>query len=148
MTNSKKQLTDKQKLFLDALFEVDDSLYPSEHKRLCAIAKMAGYAEGTDPYGILKGLSEEVVARTTEFLALHAPKSAKSMVKIQENPTMLGAKNLLDASKEIMDRGGVVKQDKPDSAADTPNSILVVGTKIKVDLDDPNNVIIEDDRND
>jgi len=45
------------------------------------------------------------------MLAVNAPKAAASMVGLLQDPNVLGARNLVAASKEILDRSGVVKKE-------------------------------------
>jgi hypothetical protein len=46
------------------------------------------------------------------MMALHAPKATQKLLSILDDPTALGAKNLLAATKEILDRAGVIKQER------------------------------------
>jgi len=57
-------------------------------------------------------LRDEIVERTQLMMAWHAPKATQKLLSILDDPTALGAKNLLAATKEILDRAGVIKQER------------------------------------
>ena len=60
----------------------------------------------------MSSLRDEIVERTQLMMALHAPKATQKLLSILDDPTALGAKNLLAATKEILDRAGVIKQER------------------------------------
>lgn len=110
MGDAPKKYTEKQEAFLDALM--------GEAKGDLRVAiRMAGYAEGTRTSEVVKGLKEEILERATMMLALNAPKAAFGMVGVLSDPTALGAKNQISAAKEILDRTGLVKQEKVEVTA-------------------------------
>ena len=101
---AERELTEKQKAFLDALFSGASS--PTEAKR------QAGYSEATQTTNILKGLEDEVVERTKAFLTLHGPKAAKAIISGIDDPTQLGLRDKITSAKDILDRIGVERTEK------------------------------------
>ena len=49
---------------------------------------------------------------TESFMARNAPKAAVAMVSGMEDPTQLGMRDKLSASKELLDRVGLIKTEK------------------------------------
>lgn len=101
---AKKELTDNQKAFLEHLFG-EAKGHPVEAK------KLAGYSDGTPTTTIMNALREEIVSRTTDYLAMYGPKAAMSMTDMITGVTP-ASKDDLAVSKEILDRGGIVKPEK------------------------------------
>ncbi len=103
MSNDKK-LTEKQQLFLDAL--VGEA--QGNHRKAMEIA---GYSPNTSLHEVVKNLKEEIIERASMVLALNAPAAAFGMVGVLNDPTSLGARNAVAASKEIMDRTGLIRKE-------------------------------------
>ena len=97
--------TDKQKLFLDALYE-------SAKGDVRKAMDIAGYAKTTPLSAVIEPLADEIVRRGQHFMAVHVPKAALGMVNIIDDPNQLGVSNRIAAAKEVMDRAGLVKRDK------------------------------------
>ena len=100
-----RQLTDKQKKFLDVLFEDEGGDIPTA-KRL------AGYADATSSTEVVASLKEEIIDATHMYMARNAPKAAMSMVGALYDPTELGIRDKMAAAKELLDRTGLVKTEK------------------------------------
>ena len=101
-----KELTDKQKLFLEYLFH-EQVLGDFDKAK-----ELAGYSPNTLTSWILDSLKEEIVERTKLYLAKNAPKAAFGVVNVLEQPGLMGQTVRLSAAKEILDRVGVVKTEK------------------------------------
>lgn len=100
----KDKLTDKQKAFLDALFG-------DEAKGDIKMAlKIAGYTKNNNH--LVYELKDEVLDRARNYLALHAPRAAMGLTGVLDNPTNLGNKSTLAAATQILDRIGIIKQEK------------------------------------
>lgn len=99
------KLTDKQELFLELLFDKNIKS-PKE------AAELAGYSGNLSQIFQSKALSEAVLEKSQSFTAMHAPKAIMSLIDLLDNPNKLGAANIVSASKELLDRGGLVKKDK------------------------------------
>ena len=100
-----RKLSERQQRFLEALF--------AEAKGNFKDAKIiAGYSPKTTNQEIIKGLKEEILEATQPFMAGNAPKAAFAMVNGIEDPTQLGIRDKLGASKELLDRVGLIKTEK------------------------------------
>lgn len=102
----KKELTNQQKLFLEALFSEECDGDPVKAKHA------AGYSSNVPTSQILKSVEEEVLEATRAFLSRNGPRAAISLVKTLVDPTSLGIKERNNAAKDILDRIGVVKTEK------------------------------------
>ena len=119
-----RKLTDKQQKFLDVLFdEAGGSVV--EAKRL------AGYSENNSTTEIVKALKEEIVEITQLYMARNAPRAAMSLVSGMIDPTELGMKEKLNASKDLLDRIGLTKTDKIQVEAN--NGLMILPPKDNTD---------------
>jgi hypothetical protein len=98
-----RELTERQKLFLDVLFTDECAGDPR------IAMSLAGYSDNVAPSSVTASLKDEILERTKVWLANQGPKAAMKMVGILNSPTQLGNRELLQASKEILDRIGVIK---------------------------------------
>ena len=122
-----RELTDKQKAFLEHLFDEANG-DPLVAKRL------AGYSEYMRTSEIVNSLKDEIMEATQMYMARNAPKAAMSLVDALKDPTELGIRDKMSAAKELLDRTGLVKVEK-----------MQVETKGGVMLMPPKNAHIEDD---
>lgn len=100
-----RQLTERQQKFLDVLFD--------EAGGDVARAKiLAGYSETSSTSDIVKSLKEEIMEATQIYMSRNAPKAAVAMVSGVDDPTQLGIRDKLSASKELLDRVGLIKTEK------------------------------------
>jgi|TARA_R100001126_G_C4871000_1_gene173015 hypothetical protein len=100
-----RKLTDRQQKFIDALF--------SEANGSIKDAKIiAGYSPNSNNNEIISALKDEILEATQTYMAGNAPKAAVAMVSSIDDPTQLGIRDRLSASKEILDRIGLVKTEK------------------------------------
>ena len=120
MTTKKRELTDRQKTFLDVLFD-------KAHGDVVQAKKLAGYSETTSTSEIVKGLKEEIIDATQTFMARNAPKAAMAVVSGVVNPTDLGTREKLNAAKELLDRTGIVKTEK--MQVETSGGIMLLPAK-------------------
>ena len=100
-----KELTEKQRKFLDVLF--DEANGDVTQAKL-----LAGYAPTSSTSDIVRGNKEEVLEATQMFMARNAPKAAVAMVSGINDPTELGIRDKMTAAKELLDRTGLVKTEK------------------------------------
>lgn len=122
-----RQLTDRQKKFLEVLFD-------EANGDIVAAKKLAGYSENTPTTEIVTSLKEEILDATHMYMARNAPKAAMSMVGALYEPTELGIRDKMAAAKELLDRTGLVKTEK-----------MQVEAKGGVMLMPPKNISYEDD---
>jgi|TARA_B100000519_G_scaffold183734_1_gene177585 hypothetical protein len=100
-----RQLSDRQKKFLDALF--------TTAKGNIKDAKIiAGYSPNTSNQEIIKAIKDEVLEATQMYMASNAPKAAFAMANGLDDPTELGFRDKMTAAKELLDRSGLVKTEK------------------------------------
>ena len=112
-----RQLTEKQQRFLDVLFD-------GAGGNPVAAKKLAGYSDTVSSTTIMAALQEEVNDLTRKFLAAAGTRAAYSLLEVMTNPTDLGNKEKLAASKDVLDRAGFVKTDKVEIKSDSPVFIL------------------------
>lgn len=118
-------LTDMQEAFLDALFElggdVDGAL------------KAAGYRI-KDRNTVLRSLSAEIKDRAELYMAGHAVKSAMALAGVIDDPTALGNDKKIVAAKELLDRVGLVKQEKVQVDTGDSRAVVILPAKRTDDL--------------
>ena len=112
-----RQLTDKQKKFLDVLFD-EAKGDPNQAK------KLAGYTPNASTKEITESLQEEIADLTKRFIAQSSTKAAYTMFSVMADPTDLGVKEKMMAAKDILDRAGFVKTDKVEVRSAEPLFIL------------------------
>jgi len=100
-----RQLTGKQQVFLDVLFDEAGG-------NMATAKKLAGYSETSSTTEIVKGLKEEILEATQMYMARNAPKAAMAMTGALYDPTELGIRDKMVAAKELLDRVGLVKTEK------------------------------------
>ena len=124
----KLSLTEKESKFLDALFGDANG-----HFRTAM--DIAGYSKSEYPARIIKRLKEEIVERAEYVLAANAPKAVMSMVDIIDDPSALGNREKLAASKEVLDRVGLVRTEKVEHKGN-PSAVVVLPTLNKDEDED------------
>ena len=75
-----RELTQKQRLFLDVLFD-------KAQGSIVQAKKLAGYSDGTSSSEVVRSLKDEINEATREYLARVAPKAAFSMANVLDDPT-------------------------------------------------------------
>ena len=105
MKNEPKVLTEKQEAFLEALLG-------EARGDIRRAMDLAGYSDNTKVKEVVGPLKEEITERAAMMLAMNAPKAAFGMVSVLDDPTALGARNQINAAKEILDRTGLVKKEQ------------------------------------
>ena len=114
---TKRELTDKQQLFLDVLFEEAEG-DPLKAK------KLAGYSDNVPTSSVTASLVDEITELTRKFIAQSSTKAAYTMFKVMGATDMLGAKERMAAAKDLMDRAGFVKTEKVEVSTSEPVFIL------------------------
>lgn len=102
-----KNLTDKQRMFLEVLFDEAGG-------DVVAAKKLAGYAPESSTAAIVESLKDEIAEKTRTYFARTAPKAAMAMVGALYDPTELGIKDKMAAAKDLLDRAGLGKTEKVD----------------------------------
>jgi hypothetical protein len=101
----KKQLNEMQEKFLEALCGESGG-------DIRAAMRIAGYSENTRVREVVGNLKEEIIERTQMMLAMNAPRAAHGMVNVLTDPSAMGARNVVSASREILDRVGLIKKEQ------------------------------------
>ena len=112
-----RELTQKQRLFLDVLFD-------KAQGSIVQAKKLAGYSDGTSSSEVVRSLKDEINEATREYLARVAPKAAFSMANVLDDPTELGIKEKMVAAKDLLDRPGHAKTEKMEVTSSTGLFIL------------------------
>ena len=100
-----RELTERQKKFLEVLFD-------QANGDVVQAKLLAGYSEHSGTSMIVDSLKKEIMEATQSFMARNAPKAAVAMVSGIDDPTQLGIRDKLGASKELLDRVGLIKTEK------------------------------------
>ena len=122
-----RQLTAKQQVFLNALFEEAGG-------RVILAKKIAGYADTSSTSEIVKGLKEEILEATQLYMARNAPQAAVAMAGALMDPTELGIRDKMSAAKELLDRVGLVKTEK--MQVEASGGVMLMPPKAVVEDDD------------
>lgn len=116
-------LTEQQEKFLYNIFQPE---YQNNYKQA---AIDAGYSPNTQVYNIIAGLRKEILAKVDQYLALNAPRSAKRVLDVLDNPEMKGAKVALEAAAMVLDRVGISKKDRMEIDIKTPSGVFLIPKK-------------------
>ena len=122
-----RELTVKQRVFLDVLFE-------EAKGDMVQAKKIAGYADSSSTSEIIKGLKEEILEATQMYMARNAPKAAMAMTHALYDPTELGIRDKMSAAKELLDRVGLVKTEK--MQVEASGGVMLMPPKAPVEDDD------------
>ena len=127
-TQTKRELTEKQQLFLDHLVECQGDAKKA--------AELAGYS--SHYHHVVKTLKGEILELTQEILANSAPKAAFKLVEIMESKKpIIQANNKLTAAQTLLDRVGVSKVDKVDVNHNVNSGgIFLMPDKAPLDLEE------------
>ena len=102
---TKRQLTERQQKFLEVLFE-------EANGDVVQAKLLAGYSGKSATTSVVASMKEEIMEATQLYMSRNAPKAAVAMVSGVDDPTQLGIRDRLSASKELLDRVGLVKTEK------------------------------------
>lgn len=105
-----KELTLKQELFLEALCG-------DAKGDIRAAMTMAGYSPTTKLYEVVGPLKDLIIERTSLMLAMNAPKASHGIVGVLDKPSTPGARNVIQAAREVLDRSGLVKKEQVEVTA-------------------------------
>jgi hypothetical protein len=112
-----KNLTERQQLFLDVLFEEAQGDFVKAKK-------LAGYSDNYATSSIVQGLEDEIAELTKKFIARIGTKAAYSLFEVMSDPTALGNKEKMAAAKDLLDRGGFKAKDEVKIESASPLFIL------------------------
>lgn len=123
----KKELTVKQKTFLDHLVETGGD--PKE------AARLAGYSENGH-WQVVQALKNEIIDLASNILAQSAPKAAMKLVDIMESNNPVPQANMrLQAAQTILDRTGLGKQERVDVNHKVEGGLFILPAKEEIIID-------------
>lgn len=99
---TERKLSEQQKRFLDNLFD------PAFNGNYRKAATAAGYSTNRSMTDLLPPLRDEILRRVKDAIIANTPKALLTVVGTMDNPERLGARDALNAAKDILDRGGAV----------------------------------------
>ena len=122
MPTQKRNLTESQEKFLNALFG-EARGNPKK------AGELAGYSEHSYPK-VLRNLKQEIVSRAENYLATHSAKAATKMVDmLDEDGTTPHANIRMEAAKQILDRIGIAKKEKVDINVKAMHGLFILPSK-------------------
>lgn len=124
-------LSPREEKFLEVLFE--DALGDVR-----TAMKLAGYGPNDPSSTLLRKLRKEIQERSKNFIAAASPQAIINLLKIFQDPTYPGAKNIISAAKEVLDRSGVVKEDVNSTNHIEAKNVFILPAKQKGDFDAEN----------
>ena len=102
---TKKKLNERQEALISALVgEANGDL------RLAM--NIAGYSKNTSIKEAITPIKEEVIEAAQLMVAINAPRAAPGLTGVITDPSALGARNIVSAAREILDRSGVIKSEQ------------------------------------
>ena len=119
-----KQLTIKQKSFLDGLIETG-----GDPKKA---AELAGYAEGSY-HQVIKSLKTEIIDLASQILAQSAPQAALKLVDTMNADHPIPQANIkLQAAQTILDRIGLGKTEHMDVHHRVEGGVFILPAKNEI----------------
>lgn len=118
-------LTEQQQKFLDVLF------YEGIDGDIRKAMELAGYSNNLPTSKVTVPLKDEILEKTKEYLAVQGPKAAAGIIEIITDPTQLGNRDKLAASKEVLDRIGVIKSEG--IVVEAQNGVMILPPKDDAD---------------
>tara|TARA_R100000315_G_C5210510_1_gene124959 strand:+ start:504 stop:962 length:459 start_codon:yes stop_codon:yes gene_type:complete len=125
-TDSNRILTEKQALFIDALFD--------NGGKVGEAMKTAGY--NTSRSSLMKSLREEIAARTKDYLAVNGVKAATRIVEglDADGTTPLNQMDMrMKAAESILDRIGVSKKQTTEVTGQVIHGVVLLPAKKELD---------------
>jgi hypothetical protein len=99
-----KIYTEQQEKFLSAL--------PHNFGNIRAAMDAAGYSQNTPENYVIRSLKDEIIEIAKNALAGQSIRAVVELQNVLNNPHEVGVKNKIMAIKEILDRAGIVKEEK------------------------------------
>lgn len=110
MVDKKKELTDKQKALLSALFGEAEGNWRDA-------MRLAGYSDATSLSEAIDPIREEVISQSQSYLASLSPKAVRKMGKLLDDPNLPGAPNLMRVVESILNRVGISEKKAGDEVS-------------------------------
>ena len=133
-----RNYTSKQQAFLDALYE-------NSTGDINQAMVSAGYQEGAGSTAIVKSLKNEILEIANMILTRNAPKAANKLVNIMESDAPVPQANQkLNAAQSLLDRVGLVKENKLQIDHNVTGGIFVMPAKEEIIIDAENVEVINE----
>jgi hypothetical protein len=117
----KKELTEKQSIFIDELMRNGGSISQA--------IKVAGYSEGSRKW-LVESVRDEIIDRTKQELALNGPKAASRLVStLDEDGTTPKGDLRLKASESLLNRIGIGSNEAIDHNVQVMHGVVLLPSK-------------------
>ncbi|MBT5235463.1 MAG: hypothetical protein HOM18_09225 [Candidatus Marinimicrobia bacterium] len=137
MLEKKRKYTEKQQSFLDAM-------YDSKTGDVRQAMTVAGYDSSAPSTFLLQSLSSELIEIATHTLAKNAPRAANKIVDIMTSDMPIPQVNQkLQAAQTLLDRVGVVKEQKMNVEHNVSGGIFIIPAKEEMTIDAETAEIVE-----
>jgi len=129
MLDKKRNYTEKQQAFLDAL-------YDSKTGDIRQAMIKAGYQDNAPSTFLVQSLNKEIIEVANHMLAMNAPKAASKIVDIMTSDEPIPQVNQkLQAAQTLLDRVGVVKEQKMSVDHNVTGGIFIMPSKDEMTID-------------
>ena len=138
LKKSGRNYTSKQQAFLDALYINSDG-------DINQAMVSAGYQEGAGSTSLIKSLKNEILEIANLILTRNAPKAANKLVNIMDSDAPIPQANQkLNAAQSLLDRVGIVKENKLQIDHNITGGIFVMPAKEEIIIDIENAEVIDE----
>jgi hypothetical protein len=118
-----RELTSKQKLFLEALSSKEIA------GDIRAAMRAAGYSDNSPLQIVLGPLRNEIIEIGETILAAHSVQASFGLVDSMNNPSKPGTNNKIAAAKELLDRAGLGKKGEGGGTTVQTQNIFIMPAK-------------------
>jgi hypothetical protein len=106
LINPDTGLNEREEAFLDVLFDECNG-------NVRAAMDAVGYPKSFPMNSVTKKLAKHIKERTKEYLQASSGFAAIQLVNVLMDPNKPGTNNLIAAARDVLDRGGVFKEEAP-----------------------------------
>ena len=118
---SKKELTERQKSFVEALFDNQGNISKA--------MKQAGYTPGSRAW-LVSSVANEVIERTQKYLATHGVKAAQSIINALDSyGTTPKGELRLKAAESLLNRIGIGSRETVDHNVTALHGVVLLPNK-------------------
>ena len=117
--DKKKELTEKQRALLAALFGEAEGNYRDA-------LRLAGYSDLTSVREAIEPLKEEIMAHANSYLISLVPKTVVKQGRMLDDPNQPGAPNLMRVIDSILNRVGMSEKNSQEATIKVPSGGLFI----------------------
>ena len=118
---SKKELTERQKSFVEALFDNQGNISKAMNP--------AGYTPGSRAW-LVSSVANEVIERTQKYLATHGVKAAQNIINaLDEDGTTPKGELRLKAAESLLNRIGICSRETVDHNVTALHGVVLLPNK-------------------